>query len=132
MRRLAVLFLSLPVADQLRVLGLVFRCAGLRLSLLRRPVQDVVAALPRGRGGDRAVDRLYDLADFASAAVYGRKRCLGRSLLLITLLPAGAVLKIGVKRSNPGIDSHAWVEVGRSPLRETPSDFVEILSLAAP
>jgi hypothetical protein len=132
MRRLAALFLSLPITDKAKAITLAARCLALRLSLRRRTVQDVVASLPRGLGGDRSTDRVYDLADLASAVAYGRKRCLGRSLLLITLLPAGAVLKIGVRRGTPGIDSHAWVEIDASPLRESPADFVEILSLAAP
>jgi hypothetical protein len=74
------------------------------------------------------------MADLASVAAFGRRRCLGRSLLLLGLLPAGAVLKVGVRRVGGALDGHAWIEVDNRVLRETPpghGGFDEILSVAA-
>lgn len=95
----------------LRVLPLPKLCAalGIRFGMSRRPEEAVpLAAAQRKRVAEasRQVDWIVERGP-------RRGRCLRRSLMLGHLLrELHPVVRIGVAKSAPGIEAHAWVEIG--------------------
>ncbi len=83
--------------------------------------------------GRQEIARLTALADLATRATHGQRRCLPRSLLLFWLLKARgapAKLLIGVSKVAATLESHAWIEtegrvMGDSP--EMAQRFVPLL-----
>jgi len=67
-------------------------------------------------------EELYRLADWASLATWGPRRCLQRSLVVHWLLSRrgrAPVLEVGVALREGELHSHAWVTVAGQPVAET-------------
>ncbi len=73
------------------------------------------------------LDKTYRAAGFLLRRLWRSKRpCLRRSLV-VSRLCRGRKLKsriiIGVKKSEAGLESHAWLEIGSFPFRENPGSL---------
>ena len=117
-------FCRLPFADQKLAIGALFLCllsaGAIRTVGFRRWVR-VLERLPsvRRRPGASADDNLRlaeayaSVVDMVVANIPGRMvDCLPRSLTLWCLLRRVGIktdLRIGVRKSDPGIKAHAWV-----------------------
>lgn len=112
-------FLALPAAEKR-----VFVCALLLLPLVRAGLRvrgfarmrewAAAPVVPRRAGPAPCAARVGALVAAAGGLLPGVSSCLARSLLLVRLLRRRGQpgeLRIGVRRSGHGIESHAWVEL---------------------
>jgi Transglutaminase-like superfamily len=124
-------FLHLPGPDRVILLqALVMLPAlslGLKLIGFRRVYQLLNRWAPSPdedyRAGTVKPERIADLVGKAAWRGFYPVSCLPRSLSLWALLHRSHLpgeLCIGVRRSETGIQAHAWVEVDRVPLLEQP------------
>lgn len=70
---------------------------------------------------DAQVDRLVRLTNALVCRIYGRKRCLPRSLILFRFLRRWGYpvsLHIGMTRKNGDVRGHAWLESRGHPFAE--------------
>lgn len=70
-------------------------------------------AIPRGRAGAVAVDRVLELLDVAARRTPGATTCLARAVAARWLLAGQGVdagVRIGVARRGPALAAHAWLE----------------------
>jgi hypothetical protein len=112
-----VLF-SLTVGPAVRVVGL----PRLIAFLTRCTEHRWLGHLPLQHGWYE-VAQLVTLADIAARVTHGQGRCLARSLLLFWLLKARGepvALLIGVRKEAVALHSHAWIELRRRVIGDTP------------
>lgn len=122
MRRLRA-FLGLPGAERCAFLQAWYWVVATRIALrlfgLRRTLRwfgrDRLPLAPSHPGAARWIP-------VAARYCPGGASCLVRSLALLALLRRrgiAAELRIGVGRTTPGLEAHAWVESGGVPLNDT-------------
>ncbi len=91
-------------------------------------VENALVERPGGEGDIPQAERLARITGAVARRLPLRTRCLHRSLVLVWLLRrrgVGGRLRIGVRRTDQGIDAHAWVEVARSPVNDSPEHCSE-------
>ena len=102
---------------------------------LSRWVEVAVRSRP-GKESDVAdAQRLARVVDSVAGRFPARTRCLQRSLVLLWLLRRrgiGGRLRIGVRRNGDGVDAHAWVEVARSAVNDSPAHYSQFAVLEGP
>ncbi|MGE0876537.1 MAG: lasso peptide biosynthesis B2 protein [Burkholderiales bacterium] len=120
-------FLVLPAAEKR-----VFVCALLLLPLVRaglrvrgfarmREWAAAAHGAPSDAGCGPGAARIGALVAAAGSVLPGVSTCLARSLLLVRLLGRRGLrgeLRIGVRRTESGIESHAWVELRGAALND--------------
>jgi hypothetical protein len=119
-RRLKKLFVLSPrdKAALLRAwLYLVAAKLGLRFLGLARTLSILAPTNSAGGGWPRAASWLPTAVRYCP----GGSHCLGRSVALLALLRRGGVaaeLRIGVRKLEPDVEAHAWVEVNGVPVND--------------
>ncbi len=96
--------------------------------LLGRRVRNAMQGWPGGESCVLEARRLARVTDAVARRFPFRTRCLQRSLVLVSLLRQRGVsgrLRIGVRRRAEGVTAHAWVEVARSPVNDSPEHCSE-------
>ncbi len=119
-------FLALPAAEKR-----VFVCALLLLPLVRAGLRvrgfarmrewSAAPAAPGRASPAPDAARIGALVAAAAGVLPGASTCLARSLLLVRLLGRRGLrgeLRIGVRRTESGIESHAWVELQGAALND--------------
>ncbi|MGE0675357.1 MAG: lasso peptide biosynthesis B2 protein [Methylibium sp.] len=120
-------FLALPAAEKRLVVEALLLLplvrAGLRVRGFARMRAWAAAApaAPPAAGSGPGAARIGALVAAAGSALPGVSTCLARSLLLLRLLGRRGLrgeLRIGVRRVEDGIESHAWVELQGAALND--------------
>lgn len=102
--------------------------------LLRRWVESALRGWPGTEVHIPEAQRLARITDAAARRLPLTTRCLQRALTLVWLLRrrgVGGRLRIGVRRTEQGIDAHAWVEVAGSVVNDSPHHCSQFVVLEA-
>jgi len=116
-----LVLLSLIVRVGVRVIGL--PCL---IGCMTRGAQNCWLDHLPWRHGWYEVAQLVTLADLAARVTHGQGRCLARSLLLFWLLKVRgepAEFLLGVRKEATAFYSHAWIELRRWVIGDTPQSI---------
>lgn len=102
--------------------------------LLGRWVKSALRGWPGSEAHIPEARRLAGITDAVARRLPLTTRCLQRALTLVWLLRrhgGAGRLRIGVRRTDQGIDAHAWVEVAGSVVNDSPHHCSEFVVLEA-